>query len=223
MDMKSGYEYHFRSSMDSSYEDSTDSGFETTVIIIIEIRTNFLVIKRTLDEYDEYDDEQIGSENLSATLRVPDDQLDDWIERLHGDDFSHITYRLKEYLMPGDEIQSLIHEVFDFAQEIMAVDPSIPVIPIVVDVDVCTVQLDGETLDDAIDRSVRPDCLIPLALFRPEWKRNDSVRRLNDYMLYGLPRIGVGVWGPHGEVSDLFGWAHGSGSDVFASLQACFS
>ncbi|KAL3627710.1 hypothetical protein CASFOL_029073 [Castilleja foliolosa] len=190
MDMNSGYQHYYHSSMASSYDGSIDFEFQTTVFVF-EIRTNFLLVKRTLDHDEDYEEQIMGSENLSATLRVPADQLDDWLERLHGDDFSHITYRLKEYLMPGDEIQSLIHEVFDFAQEIMAVDPSIPVVPIVVDVGVCTVQLDGETLDHAIDRSVRPDCLIPLPLLRPEWKKNDSFRPINDYLLYGLPRIGV--------------------------------
>ncbi|GFQ07747.1 E3 ubiquitin-protein ligase rnf181 [Phtheirospermum japonicum] len=145
----------------SSYKESLDLGFQPRVFIF-EIQTNFSL-----------------------------NQGGGCLERHHGD-FSHITYRLNEYLMPDDEIRSLIHEVFDFAEQITVVDSSIPAVPIVVEVDVWTVQLDGETLDDAIDRSVRPDRLIPLDLVRPEgWEKEDSCRPLRDYLLYGLPRIGV--------------------------------
>ncbi|GFP85101.1 E3 ubiquitin-protein ligase rlim [Phtheirospermum japonicum] len=92
--------------------------------------------------------------------------------------------------MTQDEIQTLIQQALDFAA---AVDSSRPVVPIVVNINVCTVQLDGETIDHAIERSVRPGCLIPLDLLRPDGAAkdddDDSCLRLRDYLLCGLPRI----------------------------------
>ncbi|KAI3463942.1 hypothetical protein Pfo_020605 [Paulownia fortunei] len=70
--------------------------------------------------------------------------------------------------MPDDEIQRLVHGALDFAKQ-KAADPQhafLYVIPVIVGVDVCTVQQEGETIDAAIDRAIRPECLVPLDLWR---------------------------------------------------------
>ncbi|GFP85102.1 E3 ubiquitin-protein ligase rlim [Phtheirospermum japonicum] len=189
MGLVSGYEHHYRFSealISSSNEAISDLGIQRKVLIF-EIRTKF-ILQRKLD--DAYGYEMMHSEALSVTLPV--DQSSDSLECIYRH-FDHISYRLDEYLMTDDQIQSFIHKALDYAQQITAVHPSRPIVPIVVDLYVCTVQLDGETIDHTIDRSVRPDCLIPLHLLRPDGAAkdddDDSCLRLRDYLLCVLPRI----------------------------------
>ncbi|KAL3619363.1 hypothetical protein CASFOL_036933 [Castilleja foliolosa] len=96
-----------------------------------------------------------------------------------------------EYLMPNDQVLTLIYQLLDLTQQIVSVDPFVPMVPIVVDVDVCTIQLDGETMDEAFDRSVRPDSLTPLEMVWSMGKETcPCCRRLRGFLLYVLPRVG---------------------------------
>ncbi|GFQ07746.1 E3 ubiquitin-protein ligase rnf181 [Phtheirospermum japonicum] len=87
--------------------------------------------------------------------------------------------------MTDDLIQSFIHKALDYAQQVTAVHPSRPIVPIVVNLYVCTLQLDGETIDHAIDRSVRPDCLIPLDLLRPDGAGSGALMETCPFCLGG--------------------------------------
>ncbi|GFP98302.1 E3 ubiquitin-protein ligase rnf126 [Phtheirospermum japonicum] len=76
-----------------------------------------------------------------------------------------IYYRLFEYWMAEDEIYNLAREAFDFAKRTAADNPkyaSLDVVPVVIGLDVLTVQLEGETVNDAHGRAIRPECLIPM-------------------------------------------------------------
>ncbi|KAL3619352.1 hypothetical protein CASFOL_036922 [Castilleja foliolosa] len=159
-------------------------------IFIFAIHTKFKVL-RNLDPDDE-DEDVYDSEKedfaVSFTLERPGD-----FRELFDQHFSHINFRLNEYLMPNHLILDIIHCLHNLADQIMSVHPSVPVVPIIVDVDVCTLQLVGETIDKAFERSVRPESLIPLELVRPIEKGNNKLCRLRvrDFLLYGLPMVRV--------------------------------
>ncbi|KAL3643393.1 hypothetical protein CASFOL_014208 [Castilleja foliolosa] len=194
MALKSGYEYSYNISKDEkiipkytaqlvspSYNPTSDLGVNRKVFIF-EFRTKFTVRPRNLNDNCET---MSDSESLAVTLLVSTDG--DFVKRFYPH-FRHINYRLTEYSMPNDQIQTLIHQTLDFAYQTVIVDPSSPIVSIGVDVEACTVQLDGETVHDATNRSVRPDCLIPLELVLPVKKLDKSRRRLRNFVLFGLPR-----------------------------------
>ncbi|KAL3619353.1 hypothetical protein CASFOL_036923 [Castilleja foliolosa] len=92
--------------------------------------------------------------------------------------------------MPDHQILALIDQLLSFTQQIVSVDPSVPIDPIVVDVDVCTIQLDGETINDIFGRAVTPGCLTPLQLVGLVDKEKKLCRRrVRDFLIYGLPRV----------------------------------
>ncbi|GFP98301.1 E3 ubiquitin-protein ligase rnf181 [Phtheirospermum japonicum] len=68
--------------------------------------------------------------------------------------------------MSKDEILKLARQAFETAKRAAAGGnpkyASLDVIPVVIGLDVLTVQLEGETVDDARGRAIRPECLIPL-------------------------------------------------------------
>ncbi|KAL3625327.1 hypothetical protein CASFOL_030781 [Castilleja foliolosa] len=178
MGLVSGYQHHYNFSYTEA-PISADIGVQIK-ILVFKIRTSFILLQRKkLD--DAYEHEIMDTEDLSITL--PLDQI-----RHSPQKFHNIVYRLDEYLMSDDQILSFIYTALDYAQQISAAHPSRLIVPIFADVLVCTVQLDGEPLDEAIDRSVRPDCLVPLKLLEPDVDE-DSCHHLRDYLLRGLPRI----------------------------------
>ncbi|XP_012840152.1 PREDICTED: RING-H2 finger protein ATL5-like [Erythranthe guttata] len=69
--------------------------------------------------------------------------------------------------MTKDEVNKLVHEAFEFARKI-ADDPrhaSRLVIPVLVSLEVRTVQQEGEPVDSVIDRTIRAEKLAPLYLW----------------------------------------------------------
>ncbi|KAH6799816.1 hypothetical protein C2S52_000280 [Perilla frutescens var. hirtella] len=80
--------------------------------------------------------------------------------------------RLRDYWMPDHEIQRLINQLLLFAEQIAAGGRRGRV-PVAIDVDVCTVQGEGEAIEETADRAMRPEYLPPLYL-RPG---NDSANR----------------------------------------------
>ncbi|KAL3619354.1 hypothetical protein CASFOL_036924 [Castilleja foliolosa] len=195
-----GYEYSYAINMDDNIipacieADILSSNDEALAVSnlrkvhVFVIQTKFKVIRKLDDdESDMYDCEMMETEDLRIKFLVSADRSD--FRELFDQQFSLIHFRLSEYLMPDDQILALIRQVFDFTQEIVSVDPSVPIVPIVVDVDVCTLQLDGETIYDTFDRAVTPDCLTPL---EPVEKENKLCRRrVWDFLLYDLPRVRV--------------------------------
>ncbi|KAK6149907.1 hypothetical protein DH2020_017432 [Rehmannia glutinosa] len=159
MGSRSGYEYGYSFRMDDDIislynREPLFLGMGTRQLkgFVFEIRTNF-ILKRRLD--DGGADEIIDSEKLAATL--PEDCDENWLKM-------NLTYRLKEYWMFDDEIDNLFREAIAFAKR-TAADPkyaSLLVIPVVVSLDVCTVQLEGEPADSARGRAIRTEGLIPM-------------------------------------------------------------
>ncbi|KAK6124338.1 hypothetical protein DH2020_041908 [Rehmannia glutinosa] len=164
MGSRSGYEYGYSFRMDDDIislynREPLFLGMGTRQLkgFVFEIRTNF-ILKRRLD--DGGADEIIDSEKLAATL--PEDCDENWLKM-------NLTYRLKEYWMFDDEIDNLFREAIAFAKR-MTADPkyaSLLVIPVVVGLDVCTVQLVGEPADSARGRAIRTEGLIPMNMSWP--------------------------------------------------------
>ncbi|KAL3628477.1 hypothetical protein CASFOL_027523 [Castilleja foliolosa] len=154
---------------------------------LFEIQTNFKLKKRSDEE-----EQAMGSEIFAVVVPSIDD-----IRRLEND----IRGRLDDYWMSIDEIKWLVYEALDFAKEKMAVDSakyaSYSVIPVVVGLDVCTVQQEGESIDDTIGRAIRPEHMFPLRLCfvyqrrGPGWRYNGDIEKsyiLHKSFLMGLPR-----------------------------------
>ncbi|KAL3619364.1 hypothetical protein CASFOL_036934 [Castilleja foliolosa] len=158
-------------------------------VYTFKLRTKFNVFRKLDDDDDEYLYETMERECLSATYCVPKHAC--FVE-LFNQPFRHIYFRLKEYLMPYSQILALIHRLLDLAEQIVFDDPSVPVVAIVADVNICTTQLFFETIYEAFDRAVRLDRLTPLELVRPvEKEKKMCSRRVRDFLLYGLPRVRV--------------------------------
>lgn len=76
-----------------------------------------------------------------------------------------VSYRLPDYWMPRDLIRTFNLDAIDFARETTAADPeraSDVVIPIAAHVKVCTVQLGSESFEEAMNRAIRAEDLVPL-------------------------------------------------------------
>ncbi|KAL3619360.1 hypothetical protein CASFOL_036930 [Castilleja foliolosa] len=194
MALNLAYQYSLDVSIDDNIElfAISNPGVESKVYTF-KLRTKFKVLRKHDDDYiddeDMYDCEMMETECLSATYSVPKNAC--FVE-LFNQHFRHIHFRLKEYLMPDYQILALIHRLLDLAVQIVSDNPSVPVVAIVADVNVCTMQLFFETIDEAFDRAVRPDRLTPLELVRPvEKEKKLCRRRVRDFLLYGLPRVGV--------------------------------
>ncbi|KAL3643172.1 hypothetical protein CASFOL_013991 [Castilleja foliolosa] len=184
------YRYSFNVSVDDNIEshEISNLGVESKVYTF-KLRTKFTVFRKLDDDDDEYLSETMERECLSATYCVPKHAC--FVE-LFNQPFRHIYFRLKEYLMPYSQIQTLIQRLLDLAEQIVFDDPSVPVVAIVANVNICTIQLFFETIDEAFDRAVRPDKLTPLELVRPvEKEKKLCRRRVRDFLLYCLPRVRV--------------------------------
>ncbi|KAL3627764.1 hypothetical protein CASFOL_029127 [Castilleja foliolosa] len=157
-----------------------------------EIRTRFL-LKTILD-----DDVIIDTEKFVSGVPITVADCRDWLE-------SDITYRLSEYWMLKDEISSLAHEAFDFAERNAVDNPkyaSLDINPIVVGIDVVTVQLEGETVNDARGRVISPGCMIRLDMcpmvgllrpFRPPWLNEVDIWKGLIMFVLHLPVVRVRV------------------------------
>ncbi|KAL3628687.1 hypothetical protein CASFOL_027733 [Castilleja foliolosa] len=106
--------------------------------------------------------------------------------------------------MSIDEIKSLVKKALDFTKQQIALFSdkyaSYSVIPIVVALDVCTVQKEGELIDDTMSRAIRPDIMFPLSLcFVPQrkgpgWRYDGEIEKSKSYIdhksfLMGLARF----------------------------------
>ncbi|GFP87069.1 E3 ubiquitin-protein ligase rnf126 [Phtheirospermum japonicum] len=92
-------------------------------------------------------------------------------------------FRMKEYWMSYDEILYILDEAIDFAKA----DPhqqQSQVTAVVVSLEVCTVQQDGESLGACMDRAIRATNLVPLYL----WPYATMERKPMTSMLSGYLR-----------------------------------
>ncbi|KAL3625581.1 hypothetical protein CASFOL_031035 [Castilleja foliolosa] len=182
-----GYEYDYRFSMVD--EDEISSVYKKIPIsklksYIFEFRTSFILKSRTDEGEGKHD--LIDSERYD--VRVPE----------NGGDISiyiRTSDRLDDYWMTEDEMKLLSSEAFDFAKQ-MAVKPehaSLNLIPIVVEIDVCTVQQEAETHDACLGRAIRPQNMVPLYLFL-EFTSVEERKPMTSKLimfLFDLPRIRV--------------------------------
>ncbi|GFP95483.1 E3 ubiquitin protein ligase rie1 [Phtheirospermum japonicum] len=151
MGSRPGYEYRYRfwTSNWILGLDKNQKVITRSSTFSLEIRTDFILKKRNGAE------EIMESERFGSTLKIFCGR--DLVER-------HMRYRLEEYWMSDDEIRGLAQGVFDFANRLAALDQNLclPKFPVYVDIEVYTVQLEGEPLDVTMDRLITPDRLIPL-------------------------------------------------------------
>ncbi|KAL7084753.1 hypothetical protein ACP275_14G240400 [Erythranthe tilingii] len=193
-----GMEYHHRMWMDNELLSKID---EYTLLpgvknIIFEMRINFIIKKkRTTSGGGGGDDEIIDSEKLMI-VRLKEEE-DEPYALLY-----HIWYRLDDYWMTGDEMDRLTRDAVDFGRQVASAvanpQPSdLIVIPIVVELDVCTVQQDGETIEAARDRAIKAQNMLPLYLWSPTFsmktkKKNTTSKPLRlIYFLKQLKRVRV--------------------------------
>ncbi|KAL3625350.1 hypothetical protein CASFOL_030804 [Castilleja foliolosa] len=83
------------------------------------------------------------------------------------DEAAEAGYRLEEYWMSRDEIEFLLNKTLDFTRNI-ASDPRYVLlnpIPVTVCLEVRTVQQEGEPFNDALDRAIREEHLVPLYMW----------------------------------------------------------
>ncbi|EYU42237.1 hypothetical protein MIMGU_mgv1a013883mg [Erythranthe guttata] len=95
-----------------------------------------------------------------------------------------VEYRLAEYWMSNDEISIFVKEAMDFAVR-TAEEPehaSRWLIPIAVNLNVCTVQQEWEPIDSVIERAVREEKLVPYVI----WPRVVGRKQFDTDVLYYL-------------------------------------
>lgn len=75
-----------------------------------------------------------------------------------------MSYRLPDYWMPKDLITRFNLDGIDFGTETTVDHYRLysHVIPIAADAEVCTVQKDGEPIEEAMNRAIRAEDLVPL-------------------------------------------------------------
>ncbi|KAL3617592.1 hypothetical protein CASFOL_037913 [Castilleja foliolosa] len=164
MGSKLGYAYDFRLKMmekdeiTSKFTSEKKDGVKT---FIFEFTTNFILKIRPKEE-EEASDLIIGSERFDAFLHPTGD------EELDLSCLSFMVYRrLKEYWMTPDEINLTLNETLDFTRN-LASDPQyvrLNQIPVLVSLEVRTVQQEGEAYNDALDRAIRAEHLCPLDMY----------------------------------------------------------
>ncbi|KAL9146672.1 hypothetical protein ABFS82_13G125100 [Erythranthe guttata] len=149
-------------------------------LFVFELRTNF-ILKRI-----DVEDEEIIASESHVICYVH--YMKWWKLR------TYLADRLEEYCMPEDEIENLLVGAADFAEERAAVPGRRREIPVVVAVDVLTVQQDGELLSAAVSRAIRPEFMYPLELWpNPPvavTQRQDVCRPLKSF-LWSLEKIRV--------------------------------
>ncbi|KAL6529734.1 hypothetical protein OROGR_015357 [Orobanche gracilis] len=137
------FEYRYRFSVDEeiirlyNFRIPVHGG---SVRFAIEVRTNFIVKGRS-----EADPEKIIDSERYAVQSCREDYVRE-----------DMVSRLKQYWMPDYEIDRLINEALLFAKRIAA-DGRSGKIPIAVNLNVYTLQQEGEAIDDTLDRAMRPE------------------------------------------------------------------
>ncbi|GFQ07380.1 hypothetical protein PHJA_002882100 [Phtheirospermum japonicum] len=148
--MGSGFGYEYRYEFSIVNEDEINSQHKLkrsdgVKTFLFEIRTNFVLKKKDVYEY-----------------------TNGYILYLMA------GYRLYEYWMTKQEIRKLFDDAFDFAKRMAADDPQPNnIIPVVVDLDVRTVQQEGESFDECMERAITAQKLVPLWL----WPSEQTVER----------------------------------------------
>ncbi|GFQ06248.1 E3 ubiquitin-protein ligase rnf181 [Phtheirospermum japonicum] len=193
---RSGYEYSYRFWVDNEIIPlyrlcilgmMFSSGFKG---FLFEIITNFRVKRARVDDDSDEIMMMMGSERFGAAVK-------------EDEDFSCLAWktdiRLKDYWMSDNEIEVLVREAVDFAVAQRAANPprnpSRWLIPIVVGLDVTAVQQEGEPIDAAVDRAIKPERLMPLYLWEtviPVTLQFDEkpYRRYKSFLME-LPRVRV--------------------------------
>ncbi|KAH6830707.1 hypothetical protein C2S53_010049 [Perilla frutescens var. hirtella] len=181
-----GFEYRYRFSVDEDIISRFGSWYgEDVMKYVFEIRTTFIVK---------------GRFDGGAAERIIDSEKYEIADFEGGEKYlrEDMSVRLKDYWMSNDEIQRLLNEAFLFA----AADGRRGMIPVAVDLDVCTVQREGEAIEAVVDRAMRPELLYPIYLCpvnqhqRPK-KREDrppgyeADDNLMKFLRYELPAIRV--------------------------------
>ncbi|EYU38939.1 hypothetical protein MIMGU_mgv1a012270mg [Erythranthe guttata] len=181
-----GFEYNYNLWLDYSLI-SKDHGYRLTHghnNFIFEIRTNFILKKiRSEDEDEILDSEEFGvcfSDDNGAPLP------------LHF----FICYRLEDYWMTFDETSALERGAVAFARQTAAAATSANrdlVFPVVIGIDVCTVQQEGETIGEARARAIRSKHMVPVFLYQLACFRLDQNRsaKLCVFLRDVLPRTRV--------------------------------
>lgn len=96
-----------------------------------------------------------------------------------------------EYWMTLDEAQTLCLSAMEFAREREAFHPTLAVVPVVVEIEVCTVQQAGEAITATFDRAIQPDRLRPISLHIVEGTEPCPVGPVPSSYLRRLPKIRV--------------------------------
>ncbi|GFQ00719.1 RING-H2 finger protein atl8 [Phtheirospermum japonicum] len=160
-----GYEYHYNFSIDDEILSLYEHNlFDGIKTFLFEFRTNFSIKRRP--------DETKSDTHLDFLAR----------------------YRLNEYWMNTDEIDDLIRDAFNFAKQTATNTrhASLRVIPVVVGIEVRTVQQDDEPLKDTMARQIRAARLVPLYLWPfPTSAERKRISRLVICFLRSLSRIRV--------------------------------
>ncbi|EYU42375.1 hypothetical protein MIMGU_mgv1a011079mg [Erythranthe guttata] len=172
-----GYEYHYRFSVDEEdeiaklYKFRIHRGKKT---YLFEIRTSFII--KTIDGQDRIlDSERYDAQVYADSNKVYDDSNKFGFMMM-------VEHRLADYWMTKDEICRFVNETCDFAFQI-GKDPkneSRLLIPVVIHLDVCTVQQENESVDSVNNRAIREQNLIPFYV-RPEATVDRG--KFNNYLL----------------------------------------
>ncbi|KAL7155435.1 hypothetical protein ABFS83_03G074800 [Erythranthe nasuta] len=157
MGARTGFEYNYKFRVNDEIYPDEIIHLCGTQVFFFQIRTNFILTKKRLVDDDEEKD-LMGSEIFETSF---EDDGPEWLLQMT------MSPRLETaYWMPAEESLLLASRALDFAKQTTLNSPHpVDVVLVTVDLDVCTVQLEGETLDDAFGRAIRAECLPPLYLW----------------------------------------------------------
>ncbi|KAL9172616.1 hypothetical protein ABFS82_03G059000 [Erythranthe guttata] len=178
------YRYRFRVNYD---EFPTDFYNRERKFYFFEIRTNFMLKKKFEDEED-----VMGSEAFDVIVYESEGE-----EFMRSYLVTWMGIRLQEYwIISEEEIECMLQGAIDFAIRWAADNPEELFFPVVVDLDICTVQLERETVEEAYDRAIRAEFMYPVYLWANHSGRNDELHksihpRLRDFLMFYLAKIRV--------------------------------
>ncbi|KAL7117279.1 hypothetical protein ACP275_03G062100 [Erythranthe tilingii] len=179
MGTRHGYEYRyeFRENKDlTPAEIRYIHKFGKTKLFFFEIRTSF-TLKRGPDSDEE---DALGSERFDMSLE--EEYPEDILQLM-------LSPRLDAYWMLTEESLLLASRALDFGRRLEANSPHMCVIPVVVDLVVCTVKLERETIDEARARAIREECLPPIYLWPDHSRRIDKLSLAIDFDLRDFLRV----------------------------------
>ncbi|VFQ73255.1 unnamed protein product [Cuscuta campestris] len=173
-----GYAYRHTCRMDDEImaryvplQNTKGSGFK---VFFFEFRTKFMV------------EEEQGKRTVVGSERFH--------ERCVKDEGACIVARRRlweDYWMVLDETGSLCCDAFDYARKSEIENPDRDVIPVVVEIEVCTVQQAGEPISATFERAIQPDRLRPVYLNTLGVRPPYPVSPMLESHLRLLPRIRV--------------------------------